>query len=94
MLDHEQDLFMCRTYQVPRGGGGVTHHLLQISDVVPGDFRGWADEDGGQHDFQVALHKPPHGKVIIFLPVSGPGKPDLLVGPLGGEKGVVSRLLI
>ena len=57
VLDHEQDLFVNRANQVPRGGGGVTHHVLQIPDVVPDNLCGRSNWNGGQHDLQVSLYK-------------------------------------
>ena len=85
MLDHEQNLFVDRPHQVPRGRRSVPHHVLEVDNVVPGDCCGRADGDTGQHDPQVTLHELLYGEVIC--PVTSLGEPNLLEGPLGGERG-------
>ena len=41
---------MRAAYQVPGGGGSVTHQDLEVQEVVSGDCCGWSDGDGRQDD--------------------------------------------
>ena len=78
-VNHEQDLLVGRTNQMPRGGGGVPHHGLQIQDVVPCYCCGRSSRNGGKDDLKIALHKLFHGQMIVFFPVSSLVWPNFLV---------------
>ena len=89
MFDHKQDLLVCISDQMPRGGRGVAHHRLQIADVVPGYLGGRADCDGGEHDFDVSLDELFHCQIVVLRPMSCLRQPNLLVCPLSCERGIV-----
>ena len=89
MFDHKQDLFVCRSDQMQRGGRGVAHHCLQIPNVIPGYLGGRADWDGGQHDLDVSLDELFHCQIIVLCPMSCLRQPNLLMRPLSRERGIV-----
>ena len=74
---------------MPSGGRGVAHHVLQVANVIPGDLGGRSNWDGGKHDLNVALDELFHCQVIVLRPMSSLCQPNLLVRPLGCERGIV-----
>ena len=93
MFNHELNLLVGGPDKMPRGGRSVTHHSLEITDVVPGDLGGGAHRMVGEHDLDITLDELLHRQVVILHPMPCFCQPNLLMQPLRREGRVVGGLL-